>query len=309
MALAVDPSGTFLFVADYGADGIMVFADSSGSLTLLASFPIQVPVAPGGSGPVALAVAPNGFPCIDNRTNVPMTRTCYALYAANQIAGSVTAYDYFVDNNGSFVRGSIDLNDNFIVGGTVLGSPYTAGTSPSGLAFSRCAGITPGTPGTACATGDGNNLFVANSGSNNISIFSACIEVVTCQLGESSADGSLVPVGSPIAAGTGPTTVLVDPSADFVYVLDFGSNQISEYQYSAINGSLTPLGATTPSSSQISAVTLAASITANSGSSNWILATSNGAISAFSIGSDGSLTSVDAGQATIQGQPSALLVD
>jgi hypothetical protein len=304
MALAVDPAGAFLFVADYGADSIMVFADSTGSLTLLTSFPIQIPVAAGGSGPIALAVAPNSFPCIDNRTNVPFTRNCYALYAANQIAGTVTAYDYFVDNNGSFVRGSIDLNDNFIVGGTVLGSPYTAGTSPSGLAFSRCAGITPGTTGTACATGDGNNLFVANSGSNDISIFSACIELVTCQSGESSADGSLAPVGSAVAAGAGPTTVLVDPSADFVYVLDLGSNQISEYQYSATNGTLTPLGATTPSSTQISAATITNSV----GASAEILVTSNGALSAFSIGSDGSLAATGSGQSTIQGQPSALLV-
>ena len=303
MAMAVDPAGAFLFVADYGADSVMVFGDSSGSLTLLTSFPIQIPVASGGSGPVALAVAPNSFPCIDNRTNVAVTRSCYALYAANRTAGTVTAYDYFVDSNGGFVRGSIDLNDNFIVGGTVLGSPYTAGTGPSGLAFSRCAGITPGTQGTACASGDGNNLFVANSGSNNVTIFSACIELVTCRLGESSPDGSLVQVGSPVAAGTSPTTVLVDPSADFVYVLDLGSNQISEYQYSAVSGSLTPLGATTPSSAQLSAAAVTTGL-----SSNWILVTSNGALSALNIGSDGSLTSVGSGQMTIQGQPSAILV-
>jgi len=307
-ALAVDPAGAFLFVADYGANAIMVFGNGTGQLTLLASFATQIPLPTGGTGPVALAVAPNSFPCTDNRTNVPLKRNCYALYAANQISGTVTAYDYFVDNNGSFVRGSVDLNGNFILGGTVLGSPFTVGTSPAGLAFSRCAGITAGTPGTACAAGDGNNLFVANSGSNDISILSACIELVTCRLGESSPDGSLVQVGPSVAAGTGPTTVLVDPSADFVYVLDPGSNQISEYQYSRVSGGLTILGATTPGSTQLSAATVTPSISVSSTTSNWILITSNGALSALSTGADGSLTPVSAGQVTIQGQPSALLV-
>jgi DNA-binding beta-propeller fold protein YncE len=308
LAMAVDPAGAFLFVANYGADAIMVFGNSTGSLTLLTSFATQTPQPSGGAGPVALAVPPNSFPCTDNRTNVPVIRNCYALYEANQIANTVTAYDYFVDNNGSFVRGAIDLNGNFIIGGTVLGSPYKVGTGPSGLAFSRCAGITPGTQGTACTAGDGNDLFVANSGSNDITILSACIQLVTCRMGESSPDGSLFQIGSTVPAGTTPTTVLVDPSADFVYVLDLGSNQISEYQYSPLSDALTLLGATTPNSTQISAAVMTPTISTNSGPSNWILIASNGSLSILGIGSDGLLTPLSSGQATIQGQPSALLV-
>jgi 6-phosphogluconolactonase len=308
MGMAVDPSGAFVFVADYGANAIMVFGDSTGALTLVGSFATQTPLPAGGTGPVALAVAPNSFPCTDNRTNVPATRTCYALYAANQLAGTVTAYDYFVDSNGGFVRGSIDLNGNFILGGSVPGSPYSVGAGPSGLAFSRCAGISGGTPGTTCATADNNNLFVANSGSNSISVFSACIELATCRLGESSADGSLVQIGSPVAAGNGPTTILVDPSANFVYVLDLGSNQISEYHYSPVSGALTLLGSTMPNGTQISAASLTPSISLTSATSNWILITTDGALSALSIGSDGSLTPVNSAQVTIQGQPSALVV-
>jgi DNA-binding beta-propeller fold protein YncE len=299
-AMAVDATGTLLFVANYGSDAIMVFGTSTGTPTLQTSFPVQIPVASGGSGPVALAVAPGNFPCIDNRTITnPVTRVCYALYAANQISGTVTAYDYFLDSGGTFVRGSIDLNGNFTVGGTVAGSPYSAGTNPSGLAFSRCAGVTSSTRGTACAAGDGNNLFVANSGSDNISIFAACIQLETCHLGESSPDGTLFPVGSPVAAGSGPTTVLVNGSADFVYVVDSGSNQISEYQYAPFTGALAPIGVTSASSTPL----LFGAITPG-----WVVAASNGALSSYQIGSDGTLTAPASGQGTIQGQPSAILI-
>jgi DNA-binding beta-propeller fold protein YncE len=228
-----------------------------------------------------------------------VTRICYALYAANQISGTVTAYDYFLDSGGTFIRGSIDLNGNFIVGGTVAGSPYSVGTNPSGLAFSRCAGVTSSTRGTACAAGDGNNLFVSNSGSDDISIFAACIQLETCHSGESNPDGTLFPIGSPVAAGTGPTTVLVNGAADFVYVVDSGSNQISEYQYAPFTGALTPIGVTNASSTPL----LLGAITPGA-----VVAASNGALSSYTIGSDGTLAAPASGQLTIQGQPSAILI-
>ncbi len=310
VALLVDPTGTLLFAADYGSSSIMVFATNGVIVTLKASFTVQAPLPSGGTGPIALAIAPASFPCIDNRTvTTPVTRNCYAIYAANQLSGTVTAYDYFVDASGNFVLGSVDVNDNFIVGGTVAGSPYSAGQGTSGIAFSRCAGITAASRGTACSAADGNNLFVTNSGSNNVTIFAACIQIATCYSGQLYADGTLAVVGSPIAAGTTPTTVLVDPSADFVYVVDSGSNQISEYQYSSVaNGTLTPLGATAPTSSALLSAAITTNLNNTSSTHNWVLATSNGALSAFSVGSDGILNAGSSGQFTIQGQPSAIVV-
>ena len=302
-AMALDPTSALLFVANYGSDTIMVFTTTLGSVTLKSSFAIQTPVPSGGNGPVALAVTPNTFPCTDNRTATPVTRNCYAIYAANQISGTVTAYDYFVDGSGNFVRGAIDLNGNFILGGTVTGSPYSAGMSPSGLAFSRCAGASSTTQGAACTLADGNNLFVANAGSNDVSIFSACIELTTCQSGELSPDGTLIKLGSSVAAGGGPATVLVDPASDFVYVVDRASNQISEYQYSPVTGGLTSLGATTPSSTPL----VAGAITTNIGSntSSWVVVTTTATLDAFAIGSNGTLNP-STGQVTIPGQPSAV---
>ena len=134
------------------------------------------------------------FPCVDNRTLTPVVQKCFSLYAANQTAGTVTAYDYFVDKSGNFVIGSIDLSGNFIVGGTVPGSPYAAGTNPSALAFSYCAGINSTSGVTSCQAAYANSLFVSNAGSNNMTIFLACVQV-PCQSGQSSPDGTLSQMG------------------------------------------------------------------------------------------------------------------
>ena len=165
VALAVDPAYNLLFVADKGSDAIMVFTispvsfNSPAALTVKTSFAIQTPAAGGGSGPAALGITPTGFSCVDNRTPNPLIRNCFALYAANQIAGTVTVYDYFADRSGNFVLGSVDLSGNFIVGGTVVGSPYSAGTNPSALAFSGCAGVGTGTGVTSCQAADAKTVF------------------------------------------------------------------------------------------------------------------------------------------------------
>lgn len=301
-ALAVDPAYTLLFVANKGSDSIMVFSITPGVLTLKTSFPIQLPAAPGGSGPVALVVSPAGFSCTDNRAPTPVTQKCFALYAANQTSSTVTAYDYFVDSGGNFVRGSIDLNGNFIVGGTVTGSPYAVGMNPSALAFSRCAGA--GSVASPCQAAGANGLFVADSGSDEITVLSACIQLPTCLMGESTPDGTLAQLGSPVPTGTGPSKVLVDPLADFVYSVDVGSNQVSEYQYQSATGVLTPIGAVNAGNSALSAA-----ITNNlgSGTNNWVVVASSGALSPFSIGSDGSLTA-GSGQTSVPGQPTAILI-
>lgn len=302
-ALAVDPTYNLLFVADEGSDSIAAFAISPGLLTLKTSFAIVSPPANGGSGPVALAVSPAAFSCVDSRTLVPVTQKCLALYAANQTAGTITAYDYFVDSSGNFVRGSTDLSGNFIVGGTVFGSPYIAGTSPSAIAFSRCAGASS----TACQSPGINGLFVANTGSNDVTVFSGCIQLPTCQFGESSPDGTLSQIGSSVPAGTGPAALMVDPVADFIYVVDSGANQISAFQYTPSTGALAPSGTTTASGTSVfsdGAITPNASNSSNA--RNWLVVTGAGTLSTFGTGSDGSLSAGSSGQ--FSGQPSAILI-
>ena len=205
------------------------------------------------------------------------------------------------------MRGSIDPSGNFIVGGTVVGSPYAAGTGPSALAFSRCAGIGLLSGNPTCGTADANTLFVANSGSNDITVFSACILLPTCHSGQASPDGTLVQVGAPVAAGSGADAVLVDPSANFVYAVDAGSNQGSEYQYIPASGTLAALGTISTGASSL----VSGAITTNndplSKTTNWIVGAAPGTLPNFKVGSDGSLTA-SSNPVTVAGQPSAILI-
>ncbi len=313
VAMSVDSANDLLFVADQASDSIIVFSiipvlpyQTSDTLILKATFPIQTPAALGGSGPAALAIAPLSFPCIDNRTQTPVVQKCLALYAANQTSGTVTAYDYFVDKTGNFVRGSIDVFGNFVVGGTVSGSPYSAGTNPSALAFSYCAGVNPTFGVTTCQAADANSLFVSNLGSNNLTLFLACVQF-PCQSGESSPDGTLTPMGSLGVTGSGPAAVLGNPVSNFVYVVESGSNQVDEYQYDTASGALASLGTAT-----VSGAAFSGAITPNNSSGlntlNWVVLPSPGALTTFRVGSDGHLTASSAGSYSIQGQPSAILI-
>lgn len=225
LGLATDPKGSFLFVTNQGNSGqlgqtgtvagtISVLSISSSGLTLSSSVPSAVQGDVTGNGPSAIAVAPVGN----------------FLYVTNQFTNTVAAFTYDTTT------------------GTITTPPfasYSTGTTPAALAFSRCAGGSA--VNTNCTASDGDTLFVANSGlSNNISIFSACIEVTpTC----SNADGTLQPVsGSPVAAnGLGPTSFIIDPLLNFVYVVDTQSNQISQFQYSPATGLLTAVSPATVS--------------------------------------------------------------
>ena len=93
------------------------------------------------------------------------------------------------------------------------GSPFASnGTTPTALT------VDP----------NGQFLYVANSGSNSVSVYS--IDATT---------GALTAVGFPIAAGTGPGAVTVDPTDHFLYVANLTSNDVSAFAISA--GTLTPV--------------------------------------------------------------------
>jgi DNA-binding beta-propeller fold protein YncE len=304
-AMAVDPTGGLLFVADEGTDTISVFAISAGALAPKASFPIQTPPVLGGSGPVAVVVSPIGFPCNVPVTGMPgISETCFSLYVANQIASTITAYEYYVDSNKNLVMGSVS-GGIFTAGGVVAGSPYQAGTNPSGLAFSRCAGTTTVT--TACPTAaPPGYLFVANSGSNSISIFSACIQMTpACP----SANGTLSQVGSPVgSSGTRPVSFIIDPAVDFVYAVNNGSFQVSQYHFNSATGALSLIS---PSSVSTGANPLSGGITSDG---QWVFVPNNGgsSVSSFSLVVPAGTTptgNMVAGTAiTLVGQPSAVLV-
>ena len=285
VALVADPAGKFLFVANQGSASdvtsgtISVFAISGTSLTPVGNpVPTELPGDVSGSGPSGIVVSPVGN----------------FLYVANQFSNNVLGYSFDPS-------GTLTLINN-----------YTAGTNPSGLAFSRCAGVASNTATANCTVGDDNNLFVTNSGSNNISIFSACIQVsATCGVGGVPPDGTLteIPSKSPVAAGIGPATIFVDRTSDFVYAVDRGSSQVSEYQYSPATGVLTPL-ATSSGGASVFSGGITSNIANTTTTFNWVVVTNNGSssLSPFQVAVTGKLIAPNSGQFAVQGQPSAILL-
>jgi 6-phosphogluconolactonase (cycloisomerase 2 family) len=69
---------------------------------------------------------------------------------------------------------------------------------------------------------DGSLIYVTNEESNTVSAFRI-----------NGTTGELTPLGSPVATGSGPEGVTVDPSGKFAYVTDGRDNTISAYTISA----------------------------------------------------------------------------
>ena len=76
--------------------------------------------------------------------------------------------------------------------------------------------------------------YVANTGTSDVSAFS--VDPATCAIIEIDAD--TVAGGMTIAAGSAPISINVDPSGAFVYVANFGSDNVSVYSIGA-GGALT----------------------------------------------------------------------
>lgn len=287
VSMAIDPTGTLLFVAEQGtfdlcdpngsASGtVSTFKISGTGLTFSSAIETQALTDLTGTLPTAVAVAPAGN----------------FVYVANQTTNTVQSYSYDTST-----------------GALTLLMTYTAGTNPSGLTFSRCAGFTAAT--STCSSADGNNLFVANSGSNDVSIFTACIQITpACP----NANGSLTQLASsPVAAGISPTSFIVNPVANFMYVVNSKSNQVSGYQYNSATGSLTALtiaSVSTGASPGAGGITSDGSLlyVPNTGGSTMSVYTVDSVTSTTGTAPTGKLTPASTPSVNLSGQPSVLLV-
>ncbi len=82
--------------------------------------------------------------------------------------------------------------------------------------------------------------------SNNVNAFAICDNVVTSCSTPTTPDGTLTTIaGSPFPAGLDPVAIAFDPFFNFAYVVDKGSNTISQFAWGPGNGVLTPLSPAT----------------------------------------------------------------
>jgi 6-phosphogluconolactonase len=277
VAMAVDPGGKFLYVANQGdfadpASGtISVFGVQGTTLTPSASVSTATPGVLSGTGPVSLAITADGK----------------YLYVANEFTNTVSAY--------SVNSGALTL---------VPGSPYPVGTTPSAVA------LTP-----AFAT-NGSFLYVTNHGSNNVSGFAACTTAtLSCVIPDghltavpnSPFSAGLGPVSMAAAA---------DSQGEYLYVADYNSSQVSQFKVGTQSGLLTTLSPPTISTGAnptAVVVRAGAGTLLSTGGTSYYVFTSNataGTISSFSYDSTtGVLGLIGTGTpTTTAGQPSAMAV-
>lgn len=131
-----------------------------------------------------------------------------------------------------------------------------AGSVPSGVAVDPC----------------GQWVYVSNQVSNNVSAYKICniISQPICSV----TNGTLAPIGSPVPTGNGPGPLVVSPQDNSLYVLDKSANatagDISAFQISQSNGSLSPLSPAT-----VATGNMPVSIAIRS-DNNWLFVTNNG---------------------------------
>ncbi len=233
-SLAFDPSGTFVYVAGYSGAAAPVdtvisaySVDSSGALVLLAKYT--------GASELSTVVASGNY-----------------LYVAGFYTNSITAFS---------IGPTGELSQN------VPGSPFATDTGPYSIAADPSGSVlytandgaptrTEATPGSISAftinssTGaltpvPGNPQPIPAQGAVSIDAMGGFLLVPETSgvsvYGINTTTGALsVVAGSPFAAGTHPGVVSVDPTARFVYVVNNGSANVSEFALES-TGELTPI--------------------------------------------------------------------
>lgn len=252
-ALAMDSTGTFLFVAEglnsapnsgiatsapcpgtTAQYGVCVYAiGSGGSLTPVpGNFTFDLPPSFQTPNMGALALTPTTFPGIG--VNGVQNAAC-------SVPGNVApAGEYlYVTDAVNYVVYEFQVTPST---GVLTNPPsetaipsFRTGSVPSGVAVDACY----------------RYVYVSNQGpSNNLSAYTICNGLPTqsqkyCTPTGNIPAGGLVPVtGSPFSlnTGNGPGPIVVDPFGNYVYTLDMLSSQISIFKITQNSGGLTSIG-------------------------------------------------------------------
>ncbi len=244
---AVTYTPTFAYVANQNSNNVSMYAINATTGALTSTGAVAA-----GTQPVSVAVAPSGrlayvanlcgsVSCSGNG-NVSAYTIDGSTGALNTVPGSAFAAgssprSVAVDPSGRFAyvanSGSSDVSAYTIDSTTgaltsVAGSPFTAGTTPFSVT------VDP----------SGRFAYVANLGSGSVSgnVSAYTIDRST---------GALSPVpGSPFVAGSFPSSVAVDSSGEFAYVVNECGNifcsligSVSAYTIDSSTGALSPIAA------------------------------------------------------------------
>ena len=275
-ALAIHPSGKYLYAANSGSNNISLYTiNSTGGLTEV------TPRTNAGTSPTLLAIDSAGsFLYAANSGSFDIS--VFSINSSNgdlspvaQTSGATApigmqAMNIALTPSGNFfyVTGQPELQGGFIevfplshgvLGTPVAGSPFLTGNIPLGIAIDS----------------SGSHLYTANKQDNSISPFTI------------NSDGSLTPIGSAIGETfTGPVSLLIDKSGKYLYVANQGSSNVAAYGIGS-DGSLTLLtGSPFSTGSQ-------PSVLAGDSSGKYFFVGYSSALQSYSLStSSGTLTSI-----------------
>jgi 6-phosphogluconolactonase (cycloisomerase 2 family) len=239
-SLVIDSAGKFLFVADVATSGqtqpytcngatvtstvpvpgtVSVFAVSSGTLTEAPGSPFALPTDSGAStsSASALDVTPTMYPLLYSYCSGFPSPTTENLYVTDSV--NFVLLNFLVSSTGSLTP---------VPTSTTVGVP--TGSVPSGVTVDPCNRF----------------VYVSNAGpgsnANTVSAYTICstVSLPNCP----TPNYSLLPVkGSPfvVSPGDNPGPLTEDAYGSYLYVVDTGSNVVSQFRLSPTTGSLTPL--------------------------------------------------------------------
>ena len=219
LALAINTAGTLLFVLDFYGPGFTDAAPGPGALVV---FPINAdgslgtPVASGGQSyttlqcfPTGVVVAPNGsFAYVSNTNAVVVTTSPPSTSTPPPTPATCPAE-----------RNHLRLLRQFLWRARrVPGSPFSAGTTPTGIAVDVTSRF----------------LYTTDSVQNQLIAY------------EILAGGALQPLtNGPFTTGTFPVNLVVDPRDKYLYVSNYNASTVSAFTISQASGQPSALAANT----------------------------------------------------------------
>ena len=297
IAVSVDPSGKFVYVANFGSNSVSAYTINAATGAITALIDVDAGT-PGNQSSIATGANPQ-YITID-----PFGKF---VYVANYTSNNVSAYRISAVSGALTSVGTVTVGNNpYAVTVDPFGKfAYVANNSSNNVsafrinaasgALTSAGTVTAGTgPRSVTVEPTGRFAYVANTLSNDVSAFSI-----------DSSTGALTPlvdvnagswgIQQSIPAGTNPYSVIVDPSGKFVYVANSGSHNISAYSIDSATGGLTTLMPTVKGRNGNIAMAMSKGTTAVTYTPKFAYVANRGSnnISAYSIDAvTGALTSV-----------------
>jgi 6-phosphogluconolactonase (cycloisomerase 2 family) len=247
-SVAVDPSGKFAYVANWGEGNtagsvsMYVINGTTGTLTITGTTvaPCTAPPSPGSCAPWSLAVHPSGkFVYVANEGG--FTPTSVSIYAIDPTTGVLTPIGT-VAVDGRAISVTVDPSGKFAyVADGGQNSDGSKGTNVSMYAIDGTTGVLTSigkiaaglSPSSVAVHASGKFVYVVNHDSNDISMYTM-----------NTTTGNLTSIGT-LAAVAG--SIVIHPSGKFAYVTSSGG--VSMYAIDTTGGALTFAGTTGTGSS------------------------------------------------------------